>query len=352
MLNRRAFVGSTGLVVLSGFVAWPARAMSPGSFDDLNWSCDVIESVSHGPDLRTPVVTDVALQPGGDRLAVVGDDHFVCIYDLTEKRFIEHLGEHRDWVRACRFSPDGRMMATAGNDRRVLIWDTANWAQTPRTLSHPNAVFDVAFTRDSRRLATVGFDDRLRIYDLASSTVVGEYRCDSSDMHAVAFSSDDRIVVAGGRSGVIQGWDIETGVQSLNASAHRRRIRSLIINDADRVITCGDDQKVVITDLRDPSRQRTLPRHAAKLYAVAALPGNLLATGGSDNLVHIWRLTDNQHLGALRGHTGTVACLDYDETRIVSGSYDTQIRIWHIKQDFIASLRGANPERRQNGILR
>jgi len=66
----------------------------------------------------------------------------------------------------------------------------------------------------------------------------------------------------------------------------------------------------------------------SKIYSTALLENNLLAVGGSDNQIHLWQLADLQKMGTLKGHTGTVACLDYAAHRLVSGSYDTQVRIW------------------------
>ena len=96
----------------------------------LGWRCEVLETPPHNRAGRFPVVTDVALQPGGHLIAIVGDDHHVCIYDQKLGRYVEHLEKHTDWVRTAQFSPDGKILVTAGNDRQIYFWDTANW-KTP-----------------------------------------------------------------------------------------------------------------------------------------------------------------------------------------------------------------------------
>ena len=68
-----------------------------------------------------------------------------------------------------------------------------------------------------------------------------------------------------------------------------------------------------------------------------------LASGLNDKTVKIWDVAAARCMATLQGHTGTVSCLDADRNKIVSGSFDTQVRVWQIKQDFIAALPGMEP---------
>ena len=74
----------------------------------------------------------------------------------------------------------------------------------------------------------------------------------------------------------------------------------------------------------------SLSNRPAKIYSLVYLDSQHLATGGTDNRVSIWDLDSKQADSQLVGHTGTVAALACDSTGrvLVSGSYDTTIRIW------------------------
>jgi WD40 repeat protein len=163
MIQRRQFLGSLAVFCASSAPLSRLSLAATGP-DKLNWHCDVIETVPHNRDLRSPVVTDVSLQSTGDLLAIVGDDHIVCIYDTKQKKFTEHLDRHTDWIRTARFSPNGSQLATAGNDRTLLIWKSNDWRYPAITERNPQAIFDVAFSNDGRKLATVGFESTLRIF--------------------------------------------------------------------------------------------------------------------------------------------------------------------------------------------
>jgi WD40 repeat protein len=47
--------------------------------------------------------------------------------------------------------------------------------------------------------------------------------------------------------------------------------------------------------------------------------------------VKIWDLNIYECLDTLVGHEGPVSCLQFDASRIVSGSYDKTVRIWDLR---------------------
>ncbi len=332
MIQRRHFLGSVAAFYASS-LSLPRLSFAVTGQERLNWQCDVIETIAHNRALRNPVVTAVSLQPAGDLLAIVGDDHHVCIYDTQQKKYIEHLNRHTDWIRTARFSPDGTRLATAGNDRTLLIWQTKDWRYPSIVQRNPEAIFDVAYSNDGQKVVTVGFESTLRIFDVATGDQLEQLECPGPDNHAVAFSPDDRFLAVGGRSGVIRVWDLQGGRQILDIKAHRQRIRSLEFTADGQMLSASDDQLVKLTDPRDAKEMKSLPRQSSKLYATAMLGHGLIATGGSDNQIHIWQLSDLQEAGRLSGHTGTVSCLDYSRSKLVSGSFDTHVRLWSTEQN-------------------
>ncbi|MCH2182477.1 MAG: WD40 repeat domain-containing protein [Mariniblastus sp.] len=344
MIRRRQFLSSLAICATApATLPCLAGNLATGPYERLNWTSDLISMESHRTGGRAPVVTDVSLQPGGEQLAVVGDDHFICIYDFRAGQFVQNLERHSDWVRCSGYSPNGNVLATGGNDRRLIFWDTEDFSAAPVVRKHPHAIIGIDFSADNRRLAAVGFAPVLQLYDLPSRTLKREIPCPTNDNHAVGFSADSRWVAVGGRTGSIQVWEVESGQRVASYRPHRRRIRSLMFDPRGKIISCADDQVVAITDPLDPQNSHNFPRQAAKIYDVTSLDGGLLATAGTDNRVHLWRLNDRQHIGFLKGHTGTVSCLDSNRSKIVSGSFDTQVRVWQIKKDFVASLPHPDP---------
>jgi WD40 repeat protein len=81
------------------------------------------------------------------------------------------------------------------------------------------------------------------------------------------------------------------------------------------------------------------------VYALVFVDNRRLAAGGTDNRIQIWDLEGRQATSQLVGHTGTVAALACDRSGaiLVSGSYDTTLRIWKLGDGPVAATASREP---------
>jgi WD40 repeat protein len=286
------------------------------------------------------VITALAIHPGGQFVALGGDDHLVRIWDLQAQRVTSILEGHTDWVRTLSYSPQGDKLVSSGNDRHVVVWDTATGQKLREYSQLTHVVTSVVFSHDSKLVAVVGFGDKLRIIDGTTGDLISEYGCPCEDMRAVVFSPDDAVIVGGGRNGKIRLWASTTGKVLGEFTSHSQRIRGLAFSaDGQYLATCGDDRKVVISRTTgEPVFQ--LPRQGAKVMTLVFCGPQQLATGGSDNLVHIWDLDTRQEVESLSGHTGTVAVLASHNNVLVSSGFDTTVRVWRRQENLTEVLPG------------
>ena len=337
MIQRRQFLGAATAAVATFTGLTTRNTFAATSANSLGWNNNVIQTVKHGSMKRRPVVTGVSLQPVGNLLAIVGDDHYVSLYDIQRQQFVEHLKQHTDWVRSAKFSPDSSALFTCGNDHRLVRWETDDLSQPSFNVQRSDAIIEMAISSDSKKVATVGFNKELVIHDAESGGQIASMKCSCDDNHAVAFSPDDKMIAAAGRCGTINVWDAETEKKLHIIKAHRRRIRSLEFTAEGDLISAGDDQIVKINKLGNRSQTIALPRQAAKLFAVKTISPSVLATSGSDNKIHIWNTSRGSEIGMLDKHSGTVSSLDMAQDVLVSGSFDTTVRIWTPDQNELAA---------------
>ena len=336
-MKRRQFIGATAAVCVGAILPAAAKGKTLAMPVDLNWHSDVIETIAHNRAGRMPVVTGVSMKKDGSEIAIVGDDHCVAVYDMATQAFIHEIDAHRDWVRSAVYAPVGNRLATAGNDRTLRVWTTGNYKTPLYTRSHEAAIIELAYSPDATKLATVGFERILRVYDAKSGRVDRHMACPCPDNHAVAFSSDGEMIAAGGRCGTIRVWDVESGRKKHEMKSHRRRIRTLEFTSDGNLISAGDDQIVKVNNLASDLLSVALPRQGTKLFAVKTIAPSVIATSGSDNKIHIWNTQRSSEIGVLRQHTGTVTSLDYAQDVLVSGSFDTTVRIWTPDPDELAA---------------
>jgi WD40 repeat protein len=84
-------------------------------------------------------------------------------------------------------------------------------------------------------------------------------------------------------------------VSSTKRAAHNGNIRDLDYNPNKpyTLLTCGDDRKLKIWDLRKPEKPLvTLCGHSHWVWTAKYNPSHdqLILSGGSDNLVNLWRI--------------------------------------------------------------
>ena len=298
---------------------------------ELKWPNKVLQLRSTYPVVDSSVITAVSLQPGGAHIAAAGDGHEVHVWDAATGDVVHRLAGHTDWVRSVAYSPDGNVLATAGNDRKILLWDARSGSKLRVFARHEQAITNITYSHHGRLLAASGFQDTLRVYDTNSGRQVAKFSCPCPDMRALAFSPDDSLLAAAGRNGVIRIYDLNSNSRVRDLQAHRLRVHHLrFSHDGQAIISCGEDRRIQVSAVNGDGGF-TLPSQGAKVMALAIYAPGRLATAGTDNMIRLWNLETRAEIGHLRGHAGSVAALATDGVHLVSGSYDTTVRVWKMQ---------------------
>lgn len=300
----------------------------------LNWPSQRIRLEIQRENTDSPVPTAITIRTGTSEYSVVGDDHLVRIRDRVSGELKRVHQTHFDWIRAAAYHPGGKTLFTAGDDRTIFVWNADNVYDFSRFAVEDRAILGLAIDPSGDRLATVGFNDRLYIYDLASRKKLHALPCPCEDMRAVAFSPDGSLLVTGGRSGILRVFDVTGGKRIADIHSHQKRIRDLVFAGNHRVISGSDDMTIVATDLAR-QRRTEIFRAPAKFHSIAYLGNDQLAAGSSDNLIRIINIPQRTLVGVLKGHQGTVCELAVDGKNLISGSFDTEIRIWEITNSLV-----------------
>ncbi len=319
------FVRSIVLCTIAALLATTA-----GSLAQADESVNVLK-VSPAKNQVAPVITALAIQPGGHLLASGGDDHVVRIWDTETGKVVYSLDGHTDWVRDALFTSDGKTLITAGDDGRVITWDATQKMRRSYLLSLAHPVHAIDITPDDSHVAVVGFKTAIHIVDIATGLTKREIKAPHHDLCAVAISHGGRMfAVACGDGHVhIHRWDDGKRLRELHG--HKRRIKTLaFMPHAQRLLSAGEDRTVRVWDINSSTAVQVLRPGRCKIASLAVTSRDKIIVGTSDNTIHVFDGQTGRELDVLNGHTGTVAALTIDNSRLFSAGFDTTIREWSL----------------------
>jgi WD40 repeat protein len=298
------------------------------------------------------VVSSVALLADGQSILAASDAHEITVWETATGALQGRLSRHGDWVRAATASD--WPAASGAHDRTLQFWGDSQ--QPPHApLSLTNAVSALALHPNGQLVAVVGFGGELSIANLSTGQIVQAFECACHDQRAVAFSPDGEHLAAAGRNGRIRIWRLSTETIERDIDTDGRAIRALAFSPNSQTLAVGGDAAAVrLYDVATGQHTGSLEVRPAKVFALAYVTDAALATAGSDDQIRIWDIAAARPAMQLVGHTGTVTSLAVgkDGTTLVSGSYDTTIRVWHLTTAMPASPQPVTADRYSQPIAR
>jgi WD40 repeat protein/tRNA A-37 threonylcarbamoyl transferase component Bud32 len=149
-------------------------------------------------------VRDIAVSPGGDYLAAVGNAKEIFRWDLRTQRPMPPLrGLPSDAYRAV-FSPQGDLFVTL-SQREIRLWDWAAGSFTA-TLEDRANVVAVAVSPDGRTLAAGTEDGTVSLWNLLLRQRVAELAGHTQGVTALAFTTDSRTLISASYDGTVRVW--------------------------------------------------------------------------------------------------------------------------------------------------
>jgi WD40 repeat protein len=253
---------------------------------------------------RTGSLRSVAFSPDGALLAAGGGDGTVKAWDTTVGQEFLSLKGHSGPARSLAFSPDGRRLAAVDSDGTMEEWDAAT-GQGIRTLEgHAGGASSVAFSPDGRRLAGAGGDETVEVWDAAVGQEVPTLKVRNRDVLclAMAFSPDGRRLAGAGVRGTVKVWDATTGREALSLRGHAGGASSVAFSPDGRRLAAGSDRTVEMWDAATGREIHTLRGHTKGVLSVAFSPdGRRLASVGQDLTVTLWDAATGQETLYLEG---------------------------------------------------
>lgn len=304
------------------------------------WSTSTGELMSVIRHTHIGSVSDVEFSRDGTKLATVGTDNTIRIWDRIKSR--DQLGMYYEVPTADELSELERSEIHVKIDANNIYLQQEDGGQT--VLSHEVSVEDFYLSQNHARVATVTRSGHVHVWDttngemLATFLVASTMRGNNADVHvgSIHFSMNGKrlaINVSGFYASV---WDIESNSEVAfflqdEAALIDSRLNSNGTRLALRAGTGSARRQTRTTTLWDVESSEKIAWVNWATLAEFSPDGTLLAAGGMDGMVHVLDAHTGKEVMIL-SHEGEIEALEFspDGTLLATGSKDRAARIWDI----------------------
>jgi len=251
----------------------------------------------------------VTFSPDGKQFVTGGEDYFIRIYDLAEKKEVKAI-EHDSGLDGITWSHDGKWIAAGSEKGDAWFWNTDDFSLKGK-VNVGSTINSLQFTADDKQLMVggniqtpdpvsgktiyTGFAKRI---DMEKMEVVQEYGqgVHEASVKSTRISPDERLVATGSFDQVARIFDLSTG-ELLHEFKEPLRIEAVAFTpDGQYLVTGGHQKKISFYRLSDNKLVYELPCPRTE-YLHFSADGRLMLTGHEDSgLLSLYMfLSDTQH---------------------------------------------------------
>ena len=287
---------------------------------------------------HTSQIQGLAISPDGARLASLGDDGTIRIWETSTDEELLSIPTgltSTEIQRYIRFSPDSKRLAGPAGDRLIKVWDVPSGKVLLTLAGHTDEITAVAFSPDGKQIVSAGWDATALLWDAETGELERTFAGQEAGISTVAFSPDGAgLYTASDGGGQIIAWDVATGEQLFSIERPTFvSVFGIAVSPDGTQFATAEGTIVRIWDAATGQALRTLFGHTSLGSAVDYSPdGKYVVSASEDGTARIWEAESGKQVLTLAGHAGGVLGTGFmpDGDRVATASRDMTIKIWDV----------------------
>ncbi len=250
-----------------------------------------VQRVLPGHDLDTMAIS---WHKDSRILASVGQDGKARLWDVEAGTQAAEMAGGASWVERVAFSPAGDWLVSAAG-RKLRLWNSSG--ELVREYPDANStITDIKWRYDGKRFAISAYNGVV-LYDPAKPEPLRRFEWQGSTL-TLEWSPDGKYIATGDQDSTVHFWIADTG-KDLQMWGYETKVLELAWSYNSRYLATGGGTQAVIWDCSGKGPENTRPamleghQNFVK-HLKAQRKGMLLASGGNDGMLAIWRFQKKQ----------------------------------------------------------
>jgi serine/threonine protein kinase/WD40 repeat protein len=292
---------------------------------------DVAKGKAAAPLQLGPGVKPAAVSPDGRRVALVGPDNVLTVWDVPKRRPAGKPLPLSQGVGRILFSPDEERVVATGSNRSAQVWQVQTGELGAVWSWLDSAVTYLRFSPDGRRLLLRDVAGKGWVWDTATGRPVTPPVRHGVSLAWAAFHDGGKQVVTVSATGTVCFWQLPTGPAVSDAALDGERVAT------GEAAGGGRRQVKLANGITVSARETTAgplrpPRPADRFVEHAAFSpgGRCVAVREDDSTVRVYDTATGAALTPSLRHGGAVryGAFSPDGTRLLTASDDGAARVW------------------------